>query len=326
MDALWEFFFNTGFIYPMKYRLIQSHREGFKEMYRKLYKENPEISRHFTYQKNGRIYGHISMIRAYERTWMIHHHAARIMDSKRPGFMVLKQIMYYMNDMYRLPSAHMDYVMCYFRPENRFPDFVFGGFAKTLKNSQGCSMDLFSYLTYTRLSLSAKLPDGWSLNECSEVDLWELNRFYGHHSGGLLLNALALDKKDTGDKSLEEVYSQLGFVRKCGVYALKYKAELNAVLIVNQSDLGFNLSELLNGIKIMVTNPEALPWSILTIAISQLTDIYHTDRVPILFYPFDYVKSNSIPYEKQYQAWVLNVQYGNEYTEYMQRKFRISYK
>ena len=91
---------------------------------------------------------------------MIHHHAARIMDSKRPGFMVLKQIMYYMNDMYRLPSAHMDYVMCYFRPENRFPDFVFGGFAKTLKNSQGCSMDLFSYLTYTRLSLGANFQMG----------------------------------------------------------------------------------------------------------------------------------------------------------------------
>ena len=326
MDALWEFFFNTGFIYPMKYRLIHSHREGFKEMYRKLYNENPEISRHFTYQKNGRIYGHISMIRAYQRTWMIHHHAARIMDSKRPGFMVLKQIMYYMNDMYRLPSAHMDYVMCYFRPENRFPDFVFGGFARTLKNPQGCSMDLFSYLTYTSLSLGAKLPDGWSLNECSEVDLWELNRFYEYHSGGLLLNALALDKKDTGDKSLEELYSKLGFVRKCKVYALKHKAELNAALIVNQSDLGFNLSELLNGIKILVTNPEALPWNILTIAISQLTDIYHTDRVPLLFYPFDYIKSNSIPYEKQYQAWVLNVQYGNEYVEYMQRKFKISYK
>ena len=326
MDALWEFFFNTGFIYPMKYRLIQSHREGFKEMYRKLYKENPEISRHFTYQKNGRIYGHISMIRAYERTWMIHHHAARIMDSKRPGFMVLKQIMYYMNDMYRLPSAHMDYVMCYFRPENRFPDFVFGGFARTLKNPQGCSMDLFSYLTYTRLSLGAKLPNGWSMNECSEIDLWELNRFYEYHSGGLLLSALALDKKDTDNKSLEELYSQLGFVRKRRVFALKHKAELNAVLIVNQSDLGFNLSELLNGIKILVTNPEALPWNILAIAISQLTGIYHTDRVPLLFYPFDYIKSNGIPYEKQYQAWVLNVQYGNEYIEYMQKKFRINYK
>ncbi len=326
MDSLWEFFFETGFIYPMKYRLIQSQREDFKETYRKLYQENPEIARHFIYQMNGRIYGHISMVRAYERAWMIHHHAARAMDSKRSGFMVLKQIMHYLNDMYRLPSANIDYVMSYFRPENRFPNIVFGGFARALKNPLGCSMDIFSYLPYTRLSLGTQLPEGWSLRECSALDLWELKRFYSYYSGGLLLDALGLAHEDSSNKSLEELFSQFGFLRKWKAYSLKSQQELNAVLIVNQSDLGLNLSELLNGIKILVTNPESLPWNVLSTAIAQLTDIYHTDRIPILFYPFDYVKAKNIPYEKQYQVWVLNVQYGNEYMEYMQRKFRISYK
>ncbi len=53
MDALWEFFFETGFIYPKKYKLFQSYRDDFKETYRKLYQENPEIARHFTYEKNA---------------------------------------------------------------------------------------------------------------------------------------------------------------------------------------------------------------------------------------------------------------------------------
>lgn len=326
MEALWEFFFHTGFIYPMKYRLLQSHRKKFKETYKKLYQESPEIAMHFTYQKNGRIYGNISMVRAYERTWMIHHHAARVMESKRAGFMVLKQIMHYLNDMHRLPSAKMDYVMSYFRPENKFPDRVFGGFARALKNTRGCSMDLFSYLTYTSLSLGTELPEGWSLRECSALDLWELNRFYGHYSGGLLLDALGMGQKDSGDEPLEEIYGRLGFLRKWRAYSLKSQKELNAVLIVNQSDLGLNLSELLNGIKILVTNPEGLPWNVLSIAIAQLTGVYHVDRVPILFYPFEYIKENNVPYEKQYQVWILNVQYGNEYMEYMQRKFRITYK
>ena len=326
MDALWEFFFDTGFIYPMKYRLLQSHKENFKGTYKKLYQESPEIAMHFTYQKNGRIYGHISMVRAYERAWMIHHHAARAMESKRAGFMVLKQIMYYLNDMHRLPSARMDYVMSYFRSENKFPDRVFGGFARTLKNARGCSMDLFSYLTYTSLSLGTELPEGWSLRECSALDLWELNRFYGHYSGGLLLDAMGMGQKDSGDEPLEEIYSRLGFLRKWRAYSLKSQEELNAVLIVNQSDLGLNLSELLNGIKIFVTNPEGLPWNILSIAIAQLTDVYDTDRIPILFYPFDYIKAKNVPSEKQYQVWILNVEYGNEYMEYMQRKFRITYK
>jgi len=323
-DALWEFFFDSGFIYPTKYRLIQSHRKDFKETYRKLYQENPEVARHFTYQKNGRIYGHIAMVRAYERAWMIHHYAAKAMDNKRTGFMVLKQIMHYLNDMCRLPSANMDYVMCYFRPENKFPDRVFGGFARALNNHRGCSLDLFTYLPYTSLSLDTHLPEGWSLKECAERELWELKRFYAHQSGGLLLGALGLEQEHPSAQSLEEIFERRGLVRKWGIYALTHEEALKAVLIVNQSNLGFNLSELLNCIKILVTDTENLPWNILSTAIAKLTSAFDMKKVPILFYPFEYVKTKRIPFEKQYQLWILNVRFGFEYLEYMQRKFRMS--
>ncbi len=326
MDALWEFFFDSGFIYPKKYGLIQSHREDFKKTYKKLYLENPEVARHFTYQRNGKIYGHISMVRAYEKAWMIHHHAARTMENKRAGFIVLKQIMHYLNDMHRLPSAKMDYAMSYFRRENKFPDRVFGGFARTLDNPKGCSVDAFAYLPYTSFSLGARLPAEWTLRECSALDLWELNRFYNHFSGGLLLDAMALGNEYSGDRALENLYERLGFLRKRKVYSLTGQGKLKAVLIVNQSDLGFNLSELLNSIKIIVIDPEDLPWNVLSIAISRLTGVYHMEKVPVLFYPFDYVKIEDVPYEKQYQVWVLNVLYGNEYMEYMQKRFRIGYK
>lgn len=326
MDALWEFFFSAGFMYPKKYRLIQSHREHFKKMYEKLYLESQEIARHFTYQKNGKIYGHISMVRAYEKTWMIHHHAALTMENRRSGFVVLKQIMHYLNDMHRLPSANMDYVISYFRPENKFPDRVFGGFARALRNLRGCSMDLFAYLPYTSLSLDTGFPEGWVLSECSAFDLWELNRFYGHCSQGLLLDAMDLNPKNSDNRSLEKVYERFGFLRRQKSYALAYDNELRAVLIVEQSELGFNFSELTNGIKVLVTNPDGLPWRILSIAISRLTNAYRMERIPILFHPFEYVESKNIPFEKRYQAWVLNVKYGNEYMEYMQRKFKVGYR
>ncbi|MBN1102176.1 MAG: hypothetical protein JXL84_02050 [Deltaproteobacteria bacterium] len=327
MDALWEFFFESGFIYPRKYRLIQSHREEFKRTYEKLYLENPDIARHFTCQKNGRIYGHISMVRAYERAWMIHHHAAKAMDSKRTGFTVLKQIMHYLNDMHRLPSANIDYVMCYFRPENKFPDRVFGGFARELKDPKGCSVDLFSYLPYTRHSVGTKLPEDWVLDECTPFHLWELGRFYNHLSGGLLLDAVGLIQGETrtNDDHLRKIHEDLGFLRTRKVYSLTYKGELHAVLVANQSDLGLNLSELLNGIKILVTHPERLPWNILSTAISMLASNYRADKIPVLFFPVAYVKQSNIPCEKHYQLWVLNVQKGNEYLEYMQKRFRITY-
>ena len=326
MDSLWEFFFDTGFIYPKKYRIIQSNREVFKETYRKLYQDNPEIAKHFIYQKNGRVSGHISMIRAYERTWMMHHHAARSQGNRRTGFIVLKQLMHYLNDLHRLPSAKLDYVMSYFRPENKFPDRVFGGFARNLNNPRGCSTDLFAYLPHTSLTLGSRLPDNWSLRQSTELDIWHLRRFYEQSSGGLLLDALGLTREKPEGESLENLFDRLGLIRKWRIYSLVYSGEQYAVMIVNQSDLGINLSELLSGIKIIVTNPEKLPWNILSTAVSRLIGEYKMERVPVLFYPFNYVTEKDIPYEKQYQMWILNVDYGNEYMEYMQKRFRISYK
>ena len=49
-------------------------------------------------------------------------------------------------------------------------------------------------------------------------------------------------------------------------------------------------------------------------------------RVPVLFHPFSYVEEQGIPYEKQYQAWVLDVRHGDAYMKYMREKYRIRYK
>ncbi len=145
LESLWEFFFSSGFIYPKKYSIFQSEKEGCKETCRRLYQENHEIAKHFTYEKNGRIFGHISMVRAYDQTWVIHHHASQSANGRRNGFGVLKALMLFLNDMRRFPSAKMKYAMCYYRPENRFPAAVFGDFAAAIGNRSVCSVDRFSY-------------------------------------------------------------------------------------------------------------------------------------------------------------------------------------
>jgi hypothetical protein len=323
MDELWEFFFESGFIYPEKYGVLSFNRDSFKETYEKLYRNKPEISKHFTYQRNGRIYGHISMVRAYERAWMIHHHAARSVDGRRAGFSVLKQVMLYLNDVHRLPSAKMDYAMSFFRPENKFPDRVFGGFARELANPEGCSMDLFSYFAYSNSESHAILPKGWRLVESSELHLWELDRFYSNLSGGLLTNAIGIKQNDPNEESLREVYGRYGFLRNKAVYSLLYEEELYAVMIVDQSELGFNLSELLNGIKVFVIEEENLPWKVLSTAIAQLLEKFSMSKVPLLLYPSSYATQKGTQKKKQYNAWVLNVRYGKEFMLYMRKKFRL---
>jgi hypothetical protein len=68
MDALWDFFFETGFIYPEKYAFFQAQKEEIKKTYTKLYEQTPHIARHFTYQDRGGILGHMAMVRFYDNS------------------------------------------------------------------------------------------------------------------------------------------------------------------------------------------------------------------------------------------------------------------
>ncbi len=326
MDALWEFLFDTNFIYPKKYKLIQSYKERFKETYRKLYQETPSIARHITYEHNGKIYGHISMVRAFERTWLMHHHAARPMETKLPGFRVLRQIGLFTWGGCHMPEARMDYLMCYYRPDNTFPERVFGGVARSLANPQACSLDLFSYKMFKISSGDADLPAEWCLEETNSSDIWELEQFYGTCSGGLLLKAFGLGQaKEAEGESLPETMHRLGFKRSWKSFALRYDDELKAAVIVNQSDLGVNLSELLNSITIIVIDPDDLSWDILSTAITKLAIEYDIDEIPLLTYPSTYLASLGVPFEKFYQFWVLNMGYADEYIRFTQKKFRMRY-
>lgn len=323
MDALWEFLFNTGFIYPKKYDLIKSYRDEFEETYRKLYQNKPEFFAHATCQKDGQIYGHASMFRAYERTWMVHHMAARPMGKKRVGLPLLRHIVQYFDGLYRLPSFNMDYMMFYFRPENKFPDLFFGGFSRDLKNPKACSLDLFTYKSYPIRSPQTPLPERWSLEECSRQDFADMQRFYQIHSGGLLPEVLNPAQDIPDRESLEMLYRRLGFIRRWKMYSLKDRGRLKAILVVNQSDPGLNLSELLNGVKILVLDTEGLSWDVLDSALSQLTGIFRIERVPLLIYPASYADSHGVPWEKRYLLWIMDVQYGKDYVEYMQNKMKL---
>lgn len=326
LDALWEFFFCTGFIYPKKYHLMEAHRDDFKRTYRKLYPGGPRIVRHFTYERNGHIYAHMSMVKAYENTWMLHHHAARNSgEYKRAGFTVLKQVLFYMNTSQKLPSTRADYVMCYFRPESKFPSRVFGGVAKELNDPKVCSVDLYSYMLYPKQSKAITLPKGWTIEEPNEEHLRDLYAFYDRRSGGLLFNSLPLDRGNSSDSAFEELYTLQGLRRQWKSYSLCYRGRLRAVFVVDRSNLGLNLSELLNNIKVLIADAENLPWDVLSCAINQLATVYESEKVPLLIYPSEYLDSENVLHDrKKYMHWLCDGYIFDRFTDILQRRFRLN--
>ncbi len=323
MDELWKFFFETNFIYGEKYTHLAEHRDVFKEIYRRLYQDHPRIARHFTYHKNGTIYAHIAMIHAYESSWIIHHFSAKPLDARVPGLLILRQIVHFLTGYYRMRSHGFETVMTYYRPENKIVERIFGGFANFIKNPKGCSLDLFAYLYFKKTASPTRLPEGWSLRQSGPEDFKRLESFYEERSGGLLLRALRLDQPLS---SIKEQFAQAGFKRNCQTLCLCQNDNPLAFFIVDESDMGLNLSDLLNGIKAIVLDSDALPWNILETVVNMLGSFYTDREIPLLVYPDDYPAGKNVEVGKKYRLWILAGSAAEAYTQYMLNKFRIKYK
>jgi hypothetical protein len=321
MDALWKFFFESGFIYPKKYVSLSCFRDEFKDTYYKLYHHSPEIFANFTYQENGLIYGHVSIIKSYERTWMIHHLAAKPLGRRRTGLQVLNHILNYFDGLYRMPTIGLDYMMFFFRPENKFPDYFFGGFCRELNNPKGCSIDCFGYLNHL-IPREIPLPQGWVVHECSDMDFSLLSKDYERISGGLTLDALGLRGNYKGG-SIESLYEKYGLKRRTRCFVLKYQEQAKAYIITDESNLGVNLSELLNGIKVIVTDDKNLAWPTLINAIGNVSPVYPKEMTSILVYPSRFLDDQKVPYDTRYNLWVLNSKFGLQYTENLKDKAKI---
>ncbi len=319
LDELWQLLFETGFVYPRKYMSIYTNKEKFKETYEKLYLGSPSIARHFIQRDKGLIGGHIAMIRFFENTWLIHHHAA--VPGTNAGIGVLEQLGRYIYDYHHLYSTHMDFVMCYFRPENKFPNRIFGGFESHLNNKNGCSIDPFMYFHF-KGSFTCNEAAEWELKDVEVQDLMELRNFYDFHSGGLMLNALDLEPHMLEGDSLGQDYEALGFSRKRHIYAIRKAGELKAVVMVMASDTGLNLSSLTNCVHIFVLEPDELSREVLYSHLSRLALYYEDGEFPVLIYPADYGTKQFVPMEKTYNLWVVNTQYGDQYLEYTAKLLR----
>jgi hypothetical protein len=327
LDALWDFFFETGFIYPKKYAYIQANKEEIKETYWKLYTQNPTIARHFIYQTQGRIMAHMGMVRLYENAWLIHHHAARKRSMVRAGLTVLNQIGCFTYDSHRLYSMHMKYLMCYFRPENNFPNSVFGGFARYVNDRNCCSLDDFAYFHLdVHDEPVGALPAGWELTVSDADDIQELEHWFRHQPGGLMLDCLDLDTQMFDSRELVDEYGQHGFAKNRLLLSLKHDNRLQGCIAIHRTDIGLNLSDLTNCVKVLLVDNRQLSRRILETALHLIFRKYQLCQdMPVLLYPAAFAEQTAMAVEKNYCLWILNTRYSDKYFGFLDRMFKLAH-
>ena len=323
IDALWDFFFDTGFIYPKKYTFFHENRREIKKTLEKIYRNPPNVSIHFIFQDKGVINGLIALQRVYKYTWMMHHFAARTY-ARVAGPKVLSQVGSYINDSYCLEANRMKYAIIYYRPENKFPNQVFGGVARSVKNPKICSLDSFAYFHVQKsVKKQLSLSDAYHLSETSQGDLALLKTYYEQISSGLMLNALDLAPEMTYDHELSIEYGKAGLNYDRTLFALK-KADLPiAIVMVHHSNIGINLSDLTNCMHVFVLDPEALSKEILVSVLTHLSHKFTQQWIAVNLFPVDYAERHSLKYEKSYTLWAYEMRYSDHYYGYLKRLSRF---
>jgi hypothetical protein len=305
IDELWDLF-------------IRKQKEHFRKLYLDLYENNPQIARHIIYRDKGLIFGHVSMLRYYRRTWLLQHHAAISSERHKAGLVVMDHILHFINEFHLVFPGLMKYIGCYFRPNNRFAERVFGGSVRSIDNSSQCSLDSFAYLHHPRTGAPGRLPDRWALEEARGKDLATLRKSYEEGSGGLLLQGLDLTEHAVSlEPAISGEYSLLGFKRERHLYSLKRKGVMKALLAANFSDVGLNMSDLTNCLQAFVIEPEELPPEVLFRALEALARRYDHDVVPLLIHPRSYADERSVAYDKSYDLGILDLEHFGSYLEFI---------
>jgi hypothetical protein len=357
-DQLWRFFFECGFIYPAKYAAMEPVKAEFRRTYEKLYLESPSIARHFMFQEHGSLYAHLSMVRFYADAWLIQHHAAGGAGHNLAGIEVLDHVGAYVNEVCSMASAHMNYVMCYFRPENKFPDRVFGGVVRDLASPKEASIDVFGFcrigpdlatgyhgeparsdsnrekpvepsgqhLELARVDGHQIGPDllagHCQLEKARPLDFIELQHFYERVSGGLMLAALDLRSVSSRDTDLDTEFREAGFSRSRDVLALRVDGQLKAVVMITRSDLGLNLSSLANCIHLFVVDTDDFTPELATALLATLVRDHAAAEVPVMVYPREAAEALALQVEKHYALWVISTRIEKEYFGSLGNTFR----
>ena len=93
--------------------------------------------------------------------------------------------------------------------------------------------------------------------------------------------------------------------------------------MVNKADLGLNLSELTNCIKVFVLDSEGLSKQRLNQMLGALLKKLKINETPVLLYPTAYAEDESIGFEKTYDLWILDLKYIDDYFNYVNRLLRF---
>jgi len=94
--------------------------------------------------------------------------------------------------------------------------------------------------------------------------------------------------------------------------------------MADTSNPGLNMSELMNCIKVFITDSDEITLPVLTNALQSIAFLYKMDNIPVLLYPLSFSDRIGLQYEKTYILWILNMDESDKYFAHLRGLLRTT--
>lgn len=241
-QALWDFFLATGFLYPEK--LARLDQEAVRTTFQRLMAQPTPLAQFIRFEEDGETFGQVSSLRAYNRTCLAQHLAAKLrrIPLGRMLTMAMVQFQEYQPD--------VEWMKLFYRPNNRWPRQVFGSFATRASNSVDVDHTNYDYLT---APLGASLaPAHRAIRPLAREEEPLLESYFIERGRTAQMRAEDFVSGRCTLSEIDSAYQELGLSRRRELLVYEERGQLRGFAALEISSIGLNLSELTNSFRVLV--------------------------------------------------------------------------
>ena len=249
LEELWTLYEDTGFLYPEKIERLRSSLPEIHHTIGALLRANGDLLETVTTRLDGTLSGHLCALRAYRRTWVIQHLAAR----RRLGGAGVLNLAIARYTQVR-PDVH--WLKMYFRPDNAFPRTVFGSYAESVRHSPKSDLREFRYLTADANRPGERIA-GVTVRTAIPADHRVITDWFVARGRTTELMANDLVEGQHCLPMASARFAQIGLRRHRRILAAERDGVVTGFALLEVSSLGMNLSELTNAFTVHLVEPDA---------------------------------------------------------------------
>lgn len=243
---VWGFLRSVGFLYPEKEAKLTPYMPDVEKTFTALLQRPNGLGKSLVFRRGGHVLGHLSGLRAYSKTWLVHHLGA---TKRQQGDPQVVRMMLLGIAQYWEQTNDMEWLQMTFRPNNKWPQQAFGGYAARTESAHS-QLKTLSYLVASAETPITDADPHTQVMPATGADLKVVEAHALATLGTIDFEARDLSKHLLAMAAVDDAYRDIGLQRMREVWVVRDAEGLAGYALLEFSSVGLNLSELLSTFRV----------------------------------------------------------------------------